>query len=181
MDVIGTAITVATGQHTVAVTVATDCDQTIVRNLMHLYLYDFSVYTGDDPDADGWFSDEHLAAYWTEHGRRAEGRMPWLIRVDGAIAGFALIKRPHADTYAADHDVAEFFIMRKWRRCGIGSAVAAALFAHYPGVWEVKVIRENEPALAFWRSVIGSCTGLPYRLVDARDGYWDGWVFVFCH
>jgi len=35
-------------------------DKPVLENLMHLYLYEFSEYTGDDVDEQGRFVDEYL-------------------------------------------------------------------------------------------------------------------------
>jgi predicted acetyltransferase len=53
-----------------------------------------------------------------------------------------------------DHSVAEFFVLRKYRRIGVGSRAAKILFERWPGSWEVAVARYNKPALSFWRKAI---------------------------
>lgn len=172
-------ISACVGGHVISLTEAGPTDMTTMENLMTLYLYDFSEYTGDDPDELGRFAEEHLPLCWTEHGRTVEGRVPYLVRVDGKLAGFVLVKKPHSQAFHTDHDIGEFFIMRKWRRLGIGSAVAHAVFARYPGVWEVRVMRESAPALAFWRRTINEYAGGRYQEIDSRSEHWDGIVFVF--
>ena len=52
--------------------------------------------------------------------------------------------------------MAEFFIVRKHRRSGVGRAAAQTIFSRYAGLWEVAVARRNVPAQAFWRGAIGS-------------------------
>ena len=64
-------------------------DKPIFRNLMHLYLYDFSEHNGRDPNPHGLFEYAYLDHYWTSNSQ-AEGRVPFLITVDGRLAGFAL-------------------------------------------------------------------------------------------
>jgi predicted acetyltransferase len=54
---------------------------------MQLYLYDFSEMCGDDCDERGLFEYEYLPRYWIEPERH-----PFLIRVDGKLAGFALVR-----------------------------------------------------------------------------------------
>lgn len=78
-----------------------------------------------------------------------------------------------------DWNVAEFFVVRKHRRRGVGGAAARRIFAERPGVWEVAVARRNLGALAFWRSVIAAQPGVYglRELDDAND--WDGVVFRF--
>ncbi len=50
--------------------------------------------------------------------------------------------------------MAEFFVMRKYRRGGVGGEAARAVFAMFPGEWQVRQIRRNEAAIKFWRAAI---------------------------
>ena len=49
------------------------------------------------------------------------------------------------------------------RAQGIGEAMARQTFDTFRGFWQVMQIAENEPAIAFWRAVIGEYTGGRYR------------------
>lgn len=118
-------------------------EKPVVRNLLELYLHDFSVFTGADVDADGRFGYDYLDAYWHD-----PERAPFLLRVGGRWAGFALVRT------GEPHDMAEFFVMRKYRRAGVGFAAARALFARFPGAWQVRQMRANADATAFWRRAI---------------------------
>lgn len=151
----------------------------VLDNLMQLYFHDFSDFwtprPGDGLGEDGLFSPYALDSYWRE-----EGRIPLLVRADGALAGFALINRHSHIGRPVERDMAEFFIARTHRRAGVGSAAAAALFAGYPGSWEVAVMRRNLPALAFWeRAVAAAAGGGPVERLDVASDDWDGWVFRF--
>ena len=59
--------------------------------------------------------------------------MPLLIRRDGKLAGFALVNAVTHSGRAADRNMAEFFIVRKHRRSGIGRAAAQKIFSRYAG------------------------------------------------
>jgi predicted acetyltransferase len=50
--------------------------------------------------------------------------------------------------------MAEFFVMRKYRRLGIGRKAALALLTQFPGPWQVRQQLTNPTATAFWRTVI---------------------------
>lgn len=50
-----------------------------------------------------------------------------------------------------DRAMAEFFVLRKYRRARVGTRGALLLFHRYPGRWEVPVAGYNRPALLFWR------------------------------
>ena len=76
-----------------------------------------------------------------------------LIRADDHLAGFALVNQWSALELPLDHAVAEFFVLRKYRRARVGTRAALFIFRRYPGRWEVPVVWCNPPALAFWRSV----------------------------
>ena len=127
----------------VEVVAAALADKNVVRNLLELYLHDFSEMTASDVDEHGRFGYRYLDHYWTEPGRH-----PFLIRADGRLAGFALVRS------GAPHDMAEFFVLRKYRRHGVGLLAARALFAMFPGEWQVREMTANAGAIAFWRRAI---------------------------
>lgn len=81
--------------------------------------------------------------------------MPLLLRVNSNIVGFALLNRHNHTDRPLDRNMAEFFILRKHRRGGAGTAAAQAIFSRYPGVWEAAVARRNVAGLAFWHKAIG--------------------------
>jgi predicted acetyltransferase len=123
-------------------------DVAIVRRLLHLYLYDLG---GErwDVEADGAYGPPG----WHRRFWRRRGSHHFIVRVGGRPAGFALV-RDHADFAGTDAiEISEFFVLRKYRRRGVGTRVALALFARFPGRWEVAVITWN-PARRFWRGVI---------------------------
>ena len=140
-------------------------DKTLMRSLMALYLYDFTEYTGDDINEHGAFEYHYLDSYWVE-----EDRHPFLLLVDGKIAGFVLVRDTKDEAGAVTHHLAEFFVMRKYRRQKIGRAAARQAFDHFPGKWEVLQIPNNLPGQAFWRKVIGEYTGGNYTEKTLEDG-----------
>lgn len=163
----------------VSVVIGRSSDKVIFRNLMQLYLYDFSEYTREDPDDHGIFEYNYLDHYWASSAQE-EGRVPFLITVNNRIAGFALKAKwsclGRSDT---DNWMAEFFVMRKWRRQGIGRYVAFELFRRFPGVWEVAQLRSNTPAQEFWRSVIDQYTEGHFQTIESFPPGWDGYVQIF--
>ena len=52
----------------------------------------------------------------------------------------------------------EFFVLRKFRRRGVGKQAAHRLFARHPGRWEVRELPSNMPAQGFWRRIIADYT-----------------------
>ncbi len=154
-------------------------DRDVFWNLMQLYQYDFSEHSGEDPNEKGLFSYDILNRYWTDEGVQ-EGRKAFLIRVNGNLAGFALLHGfSYLDNPETEHTVAEFFVMRKWRRRGIGRLVALDLFRRFPGKWDIGQERKNVKAQLFWRQIINKFTHGHYIEVDSQPPGWDGPVQSF--
>lgn len=164
----------------VRVEIATAAEKDVIVNLFQLYIHDFSELWRGRPEGelepDGRFAHwAPLDRYWSE-----EGRVPLLLRRAGALIGFALVNAVGHEVGPLDRNMAEFFIVRKYRRGGAGMAAARTIFARYPGLWEVAVARANLAALSFWREAIGGCPGV--HDIDERDlatEAWDGALFRF--
>lgn len=118
-------------------------DKSVVGRLLEFNAYEFSRFDGTDLDREGRFGYRYLDHYWTEPARH-----PYLIEVRGRIAGLVLIRTGRPST------IAEFLVMLKYRRSGVGTRAARAAFARFPGDWELHEIAGNDAAVAFWRSAI---------------------------
>lgn len=150
-----------------------------MSNLFQLYTYDFTEqWAGTargELGEDGLFEAyPHLDAYWTDPDRE-----PFLIRADGHIAGLVLLNRHSHAGLPLDHAVAEFFVVRKHRRGGVGRAAALAAIAPRPGQWELAVARRNLGALAFWRRVAAEAADGPVDELDRDDDLWNGFILRF--
>ena len=146
-----------------------------LRHLMQLYVYDFSETLGLELEEDGRFAAPALDAYWEDARRH-----PFFIRAGGRLAGFALVHRGSRLSGDADvWDMAEFFVLRRHRRAGVGLEAARQAFAAHRGTWEVRQRREATAATAFWRRAIGECTGGAFTEVDLDDARWRGPVQRF--
>lgn len=148
-------------------------EKPLLVRLMELYLYEFSQYSSDDVSEFGTYGYAHIDDYWNE-----EGRFPYLIRVDGKIAGFALIC-PHCD-YRTERDArafGEFFVMHKYRGQGIGFQVATKLFDMHRGPWEICYWRNNIPAGRFWKKVVERYTGGRFAICGTEQDHQIGFTF----
>lgn len=101
--------------------------KSVLIQLMELCNYDFSVYEDSDINECGYYGYSHIDDYWNE-----DGRFPYFIRVDGKLAGFALICR-HCQfiSDATAHSIAEFLILQKYRRNGIEKYVTEQVFSKH--------------------------------------------------
>jgi predicted acetyltransferase len=150
-------------------------DEERLKALFELYAYDFSEILSMDVGDDGRFVVPPVGGYLQDPRRHA-----FLMRVGGKLAGFALIdQRSHLTGDERVNDVSEFFVMRRYRRQGIGRRAAAWLFNRFPGVWEVREKAENVAATAFWRRAIGAYTAGRFDEIMVDDTQWHGPVQRF--
>ncbi len=144
-----------------------------LRNLLELYKYDFSEFDPEDVNENGLYEYMYLDHYWTE-----EGRYPFFFRVEGKLAGLALVRKLGTDEdNCAVYSMAEFFVMKKYRRSGVGRYAATALFDQFRGNWKVSQMEENVPAQHFWRKVIAAYTNDNFK--EIREEGWDGPIHSF--
>jgi predicted acetyltransferase len=135
---------------------ATAEDASLLANLLELYIHDLSaIFRHVELGEDGRYGYRGLPLYWSE----PERRFAFLIRCDGRVAGFALATRgsPLGDDPEV-FDVAEFFVLRRYRASGVGRRAASLLWERLPGRWMVRVSEANSTALTFWRGTIAGFT-----------------------
>ena len=146
--------------------------KSVLMQMMELNSYDFSEFTGEDISEYGYYGYAHIDDYWNE-----AGRYPFFIRVDGKLAGLVLIRSCCEYTdLPRPHCIAEFFVLRKYRRQGVGRTAAAQVFDRFPGGWEVSALLNNHAARAFWESVIRGYTQGNYAAFSTRD--WEVFTFI---
>ena len=127
----------------------------VLANLLELYAHDFSELHEIELGEDGRFGYKYLPLYWREPDRR-----PFLVRVNHKLAGLVLVKKgSELSGNEAVWDMAEFFIVRRYRRRGIGTSVAHEVWRQVPGLWEVRVMESNHSAHLFWAHAISAFTG----------------------
>ena len=146
----------------------------VLRNLFEYYIHDMAEWFDIDTKDDGSYSYD-TSQIWQK------GYDAYLAKVGDSIAGFALIGS--AAEWLGDvgaHDIDEFFVIRRFRRSGIGQGMATFLWNERPGEWLVRVLEANVPAVPFWRTSISNYTGGSYneeaRIVKGRP--WRFFRFV---
>jgi predicted acetyltransferase len=142
----------------------------VLRNLYELYAHDFSERVPLSLDREGRFAVAIDDAWWTR-----DDHHPFFILREEELCGFALVRRGSRVTDAPEPmDVGEFFVLRRWRRTRVGTAAAHALFATFPGPWEVRVQQSNGPALAFWMRALETFADRPvtFSRFDAKGVEW---------
>jgi predicted acetyltransferase len=80
------------------------------------------------------------------------------------------VERRSTDAASQRYDIAEFFVLRRYRRRGVGRRAASLLWQRLPGQWTVRVAEDNHNGLAFWRPVIASfANGLVTESMSVQD------------
>lgn len=150
-----------------------------LANLVQLYIHDFSEFLSAERklavQEDGRYADLlRLDEYWREAGRSV-----WFIRAGGELAGFALLNtRSHCDR-PVDFNMGEFFVMRAFRREGVGARAALDLIERHPGQWEIAIGQRNIPAQAFWRRVVDALAPSQLEELPGDGAQWTGTILRF--
>ncbi len=101
----------------IEITKATREEQAIIQNLARFYIYDLSEFQERKCPDDGLFEDEDYGRYWT-----VPGHFPLLVTCRNELAGFVFVEEGGSST-DIDYNIAEFFIVRKFRRKGVARSV----------------------------------------------------------
>ena len=103
----------------------------LIANLIQLYLYDMTESLPFPVGSDGRFEYGFLDRFW---------RFPYLIYSGDEIAGFALVVDECPLTGLAPcFFMAEFFVLKAYRRQGLGRAALGAILLRHPGEWHIAV------------------------------------------
>lgn len=150
-------------------------EQPVIENLMQLYLHDFSEFDEVELQSNGEYVYPYLKYYWQE-----PDRFPFLIRLDGKLAGFALVRTEvDALTGRPRSSLAEFFILRRLRKLDVGRQAADKLWDLFPGTWVVEVLESNQGGYLFWKKVISRYAKLGFE-EDYISTHGKGWTsFIF--
>lgn len=133
-------------------------NRTVWDRLVQAYEFEFSRITSKEPGPDG------TMALDTVLGGSVSG---WLLWEDD---------RPAALAAVVDHgslrEVAEFYVVPRYRGHGIGRAFAARVFDRFPGAWEVKQLVQAVEAQAFWKRTLSALPCRDLRETSFVDPYW---------
>ena len=145
----------------------------ILRNLLEKYGYEFSQYDQMELDELGLYGYDYLDYYWIE-----KNHFPYLIEVDGRLAGFALVNPVPLYGVETDFTLAEFFVAYSYRELGVGSWCVQQLFDTHQGRWGLMFHPRNKGSQKFWLRVVGRLANNGYqRITENREAeYNDGTI-----
>lgn len=146
----------------------------ILRNLFELYLHDMAEWFEFDTSSEGNFSFPTQQEVW-DKGVDVHFIYSGEIPIAFGLVGLA----EKYDETPARKDVDEFFVVRRYRRSGLGREFANYLWRQYPGPWLVRVYQRNLPAVPFWRSSIAAYTDGSYdeQVTEVNGRPWSYFLF----
>lgn len=133
-------------------------------NLFNSYLLEIREY---DPkimlDENGnpvykWFN-----YYWVD-----KNRYPIYLKLEDKVIGFALIRKLDAKT----HEIAEFYVMPKYRRNGYAMWFANEILNQFKGSFEFSTNINNIKAINFWDKFSEGYRNIKVNIDDQRK-YWS--------
>jgi Predicted acetyltransferase len=161
-------------------------EEVILHNLIEKYEYELTQYFDHDVNELGLYGFDYFDSFFHENAKR----WVFFIKVDGKLAGFAMILADYfyLKSRKADYTLADFFVMHKYRGRGVGTFAARYLFAKFKGVWQLNTFDKNTAAVGFWLKVIRDYTEGAYEILPNEepeeefgpgDEKWRHKVFLF--
>ncbi|MGL4604304.1 MAG: GNAT family N-acetyltransferase [Iodobacter sp.] len=147
--------------------IAMAAERPVLFRMPELYQHDLSDVWDQDIDEHGEYGYS-LDQYWSDSAQK-----PYVILVKSKYAGLALvngaIKAPGGQYW-----LEQYFIIKNYRRTGLGRAAATRFFDSRPGQWQVGQMPLNLPAQVFWRATINGYTNGNYKESGIESGSWRG-------
>lgn len=140
-------------------------EKDIILNLMQLYTYELSFFEDETTnfkllDTGLYVISKYIELYWID-----DERHPYILKHNGELAGFVLVRFNENKTY----EIAEFFVLNKYRNLGAGTYMANQMFKRYKGKWEIRTLLKNKRAQEFWRKVVKKVSDGDYKELLIRD------------
>jgi len=123
-----------------------DSNRPLLERLLQFYGHDLSEFEEQEPDGEGLFCDGGRIDAYSDADADVH-----VITIKGKPAGFVATKSVKDKP---DGSVLDLFVLRCYRRLGIGSLALETALQDRPGTWSAQFSAENRPALKFWRSFL---------------------------
>lgn len=154
------------------VRLATVADREPLRRMLELYQYELSDIWDQDIDGAGQYGYA-MDRYWDTPGNYA-----YVALFEGCYAGFALVD-DQVKLPGGQYWMDQFFVLKKYRRRGLGRELAARVIARHPGQWQIGQMVDNHPAQSFWRETLDAIGAREFRECAITTGWWQGLVQQF--
>ena len=147
-------------------------DFSALQQMLELYQYELSDIWPQDTDTEAKYG------YNLDRQKQAERFHAYVALDNTQYIGFALVA-PAIVTRKEGSWMEQFFVLKRFRRSGVGRTLALHVFKSHPGPWEVGQLPSNLPAQAFWRQVISTVASGAFVELNVTEGWWQGVVQQF--
>lgn len=147
-------------------------DKPVLSRLLELYQYDLSEVWPQKLNTHGEYG------FAVDRYLRNPRLRAYLFSVAGDYAGFGLVD-PDVSLPENEFWMGQFFVMKRYRRLGVGTQAARFIFDQFRGKWEVGQMPLNTAAQAFWRRTIAEYTQGRFVEHELHDERWDGLLQCF--
>ena len=134
----------------------------LLWNLLQKYLYELSYVYGDDIEDDGNYSYDYFENYFNPE----ENREALIFRYDDKIIGFCMINDHSFNENSINYSMAEFSIVPKYRKNGLGKRAISKVLSQRKGKWQIKYSLDNPTAQKFWENVLSDYKSTETLLED---------------
>ena len=144
-------------------------EKEILLNLLEKYEYELSQYFVHYVNDLGLYGFEHLDGVDDFYFKNSKGWV-FFIRVDGKLAGFAVVLNDYAylKSRKTDYVLSDLFVMYRYRGTGVGKFAANYLFDKFKGAWQLNAFTKNTNAVRFWVKTIGDYTKNTYEIIPSE-------------
>jgi len=155
------------------------CNEELRRKLLFQFVqiseYEMSDIISTDVDDSGNYAYPFFEEYFLDSSRAV-----YFAEVDSHYAGMAMVNHYSRLNNQNTNCIAEFIILKKYRRKGIGRYFSNWIFEKHLGNWEVFIHESNKIAQQFWNSVIQSytCGKFEHKVLEGRH---SGILYMFCN
>lgn len=123
----------------------------LFKNLVNLQFHDLSEFRDNfDILEDGRFEWNFSECFKSNN----ENHHPLLIMFNNRVVGFLIFSMFNEKHPEADFQLVEMFILKMYRKKGIGKKVINLIFENYKGKYHLDVSKKNIPAINFWENLI---------------------------
>ena len=117
-------------------------DKDAIKNMYQYYVHDLSEFNENlQIDSMGLFDISFVDSYYSE-----DHLIPLKITLADSIIGFVFCSTGQK----VDYVIQDLFILRNYRKRGIGKLAVKQLFDLYSGRFGLGILIKNEPAKLFW-------------------------------
>lgn len=144
---------------------ATVADADVLFHLMQLYYFEASTWSGEDLSAKGLYDCSRVDVQASLAQDPDWARLLW---IGDALCGFVLVDEVEFRG-ARICELADLFIVPKYRRKGFAGQVVSALVRPGAGQWLLATFRQDHQAYAFWTRNLPRMGLEVEMLADATD------------